>query len=45
MMIHPSAICESTDIGIGSRIWAFVHFLPGAIIGQDCNICYSVFIE
>ena len=45
MMIHPTAICESSDIGAGTRIWAFAHILPNAKIGQDCNICDGVFIE
>ena len=44
-MIHTSAICESDQIGSGTNIWAFVHILPGAVIGNDCNICDFVFIE
>jgi UDP-2-acetamido-3-amino-2,3-dideoxy-glucuronate N-acetyltransferase len=44
-MIHESAICESQKVGEGTRIWAFVHILPGARIGKDCNICDFVFIE
>ena len=43
--IHPSAICESTCIGSGTRVWAFAHVLPGARVGSDCNICDHVFIE
>jgi len=43
--IHPQAICESASIGKNTRIWAFTHILPGAIIGHDCNICDGVFIE
>lgn len=43
--IHPNAICESLNIGEKTRIWAFVHILPGAKIGEDCNICDFVFIE
>lgn len=42
---HPNSLCESTAIGAGTRIWAFVHVLPGAAIGKDCNICDHVFIE
>lgn len=42
---HPSALCESTQVGEGTRIWAFAHVLPGARIGRDCNICDGVFIE
>lgn len=43
--IHEKAICDSEDIGDGTRIWAFVHILKGAKIGKNCNICDNVFIE
>jgi UDP-2-acetamido-3-amino-2,3-dideoxy-glucuronate N-acetyltransferase len=42
---HHTALVESAKIGRGTRIWAFVHVLPGAQIGADCNICDHVFIE
>lgn len=42
---HPQALVESTRIGRNSRFWAFAHVLPGAKIGEDCNICDHVFIE
>ncbi len=42
---HSNALVESTKIGSGTRIWAFVHILAGAQIGADCNICDHVFIE
>lgn len=42
---HPQALVETDRIGAGTRIWAFVHVLPGAVIGRDCNICDHVFIE
>jgi acetyltransferase-like isoleucine patch superfamily enzyme/dTDP-4-dehydrorhamnose 3,5-epimerase-like enzyme len=44
-MIHPQAICESPNIGENTRVWAFAHVLPGAVIGRDCNICDGVFVE
>jgi UDP-2-acetamido-3-amino-2,3-dideoxy-glucuronate N-acetyltransferase len=44
-MIHPQAICESINIGENTRVWAFAHILPGAVIGCDCNICDGVFVE
>jgi len=44
-MIHPNALCETDEIGDGSRVWAFAHILRGARIGRDCNICDGVFIE
>jgi UDP-2-acetamido-3-amino-2,3-dideoxy-glucuronate N-acetyltransferase len=43
--IHPNALCESTAIGDRTRVWAFAHVLPGAVIGEDCNICDGVFVE
>lgn len=43
--IHPQALCESGRVGAGTRVWAFAHILPGAIIGRGCNICDHVFIE
>ena len=42
---HPHALVESDRIGDNTRIWAFVHVLPGAVIGKECNICDHVFIE
>lgn len=43
--VHEKAICESAHIGENTRIWAFAHILPKAVIGADCNICDGVFIE
>ncbi len=43
--VHPQGICESENVGEGTRVWAFAHVLPGARIGADCNICDQVFVE
>jgi acetyltransferase-like isoleucine patch superfamily enzyme/dTDP-4-dehydrorhamnose 3,5-epimerase-like enzyme len=43
--VHPQGICESQNVGEGTRIWAFAHVLPGAKIGKDCNICDCVLVE
>lgn len=43
--VHPQAIVEATEIGAGTRIWAFTHVMPGARIGRDCNIGEQCFIE
>lgn len=42
---HPNALVESENIGEGTRVWAFSHILPGAVIGSHCNICDHTFIE
>jgi UDP-2-acetamido-3-amino-2,3-dideoxy-glucuronate N-acetyltransferase len=43
--IHPTAIVDgpNTHVGKDSRIWHFVHVMPGAYIGDRCSIgqgCY-----
>ena len=43
--VHEKALCESGDVGPGTRIWAFAHVMSGARIGADCNICGHVFVE
>lgn len=42
---HPTALVESEAIGPGTRIWAFAHVLPGAVIGRDCNIGDHAYID
>ena len=39
IFIHRLALCESEQVGDGTRIWAFAHVMAGAVIGRDCNIC------
>jgi acetyltransferase-like isoleucine patch superfamily enzyme len=43
--VHEQGICESTFVGAKTRIWAFAHVLPGAKIGENCNVCDHVLIE
>jgi acetyltransferase-like isoleucine patch superfamily enzyme len=45
ILIHPTALVASKQIGDGTRIWAFCNVLEGASIGRDCNICDRCFIE
>ena len=44
-MIHPSADCQSQNIGKNTNIWQFCVILPAAQIGENCNICAHVLIE
>ena len=43
--VHSHGLCESVDVGAGTRVWAFAHVLAGARIGRDCNICDGAFVE
>jgi len=43
--VHPAALVQTTDIGFGTRVWAFTHILEGATIGADCNIGGHCYIE
>lgn len=45
VFVHPNGLCESTTVGDGTRVWAFAHVLPGALVGRDCNVGDHAFIE
>lgn len=42
---HPQALVESPSIGARTRVWAFSHVLPKAVVGADCNLCDHTFLE
>lgn len=44
-MIHSLADCQCHNIPETTRVWQFCIILPGAKIGEDCNICSHCFIE
>ena len=43
--IHPNADVLSEKVGNNTSIWQYCVVLPGAVIGDDCNICAQCFIE
>jgi acetyltransferase-like isoleucine patch superfamily enzyme len=45
VFVHERALCESQDIGEGTRVWAFAHVMKGAKVGTHCNIGDCAFIE
>ncbi|RMG20479.1 MAG: N-acetyltransferase [Deltaproteobacteria bacterium] len=45
VFVHPLGLNESTEVGEGTRIWAFAHVMAGARIGRACNVGESVFVE
>jgi len=43
---HETAVIDAgAQIGEGTRVWHFSHIMPGAVIGNDCNIGQNVFID
>lgn len=43
--IHSSAaVDEGAVIGKGSKIWHFCHIMPGATLGEHCNLGQNVFV-
>lgn len=45
VFVHPQGLCDSEDVGQGTRIWAFAHVLKGARVGRECNIGEGAFVE
>ncbi|NCA77753.1 MAG: N-acetyltransferase [Alphaproteobacteria bacterium] len=43
--IHPTAEVQSHKIGKNTTIWQYCVILKDAIIGDNCNINFNVFIE
>ena len=43
--IHPLADVNSANIGKDTRVWQYSVILPGASIGENCNICAHTLIE
>lgn len=44
--VHSTAVVDAgAQIGKGTRIWHFCHLMPGAVVGEDCNVGQNVFID
>jgi acetyltransferase-like isoleucine patch superfamily enzyme len=44
-MIHQKSDVQTNNIGKGTTVWQYVVILPGAVIGENCNINCHCFIE
>ena len=44
-MIHKLSDVQTIKIGENTRVWQFSVILPGAVLGDDCNICAHTLIE
>ena len=45
IFVHPQALVESSDVGEGTKIWAFAQVMRGAMVGENCNVGGHAFIE
>lgn len=45
VFVHERGLCESEEVGAGTRVWAFAHVMRGAVVGRGCNIGDHAFIE
>jgi UDP-2-acetamido-3-amino-2,3-dideoxy-glucuronate N-acetyltransferase len=45
MKIHPLADVQTNKIGKSTMVWQYTVILPGASIGENCNINCHTFIE
>lgn len=44
--LHPRSLVDpGARIGARTRVWAWAHVLPGAVVGADCNLCDRTFVE
>jgi UDP-2-acetamido-3-amino-2,3-dideoxy-glucuronate N-acetyltransferase len=45
VVIHPSAIVdEGAQLGVGTRVWHWVHVSAGARIGANCSLGQGVYV-
>ena len=43
--VHPSSfVDEGAQLGKGTKVWHFSHVLPGAVIGERCNLGQNVVV-
>jgi len=43
---HETAVIdEGSSIGAGTKIWHFSHIMPGAVLGERCNIGQNVVVS
>ena len=45
VFIHESSfVDDGATIGDGTKIWHFCHIMPGAVIGERCNLGQNVVV-
>src|SRR5205814_305107 len=45
VFVHPSSfVDDGAVVGRGTKIWHFSHIMPGAVIGERCNLGQNVVV-
>jgi len=45
VFVHASSfVDEGASVGAGTKIWHFCHVMPGAVIGERCNLGQNVVV-
>jgi UDP-2-acetamido-3-amino-2,3-dideoxy-glucuronate N-acetyltransferase len=43
--VHESSYAdEGVQLGPGTKVWHFCHLMPGAVLGERCNLGQNVFV-
>src|SRR5207302_8509192 len=44
-VVHPSSfVDDGARVGVWTKIWHFSHVMPGAVIGERCNLGQNVVV-
>ncbi|MDQ3541839.1 MAG: N-acetyltransferase [Chloroflexota bacterium] len=43
--VHSKALVDTSEVGMGTSIWAFTHLMKGVRIGSNCNVGSHCFVE
>lgn len=44
VFVHQTSLCESSEVGEGTKIWHFCHVMSGARIGPQCVLGQNCFV-
>lgn len=45
VQVHPTALCESTEVGPGTRVGPLTHVRSGATVGSGCTLGSGVCVD
>jgi bifunctional N-acetylglucosamine-1-phosphate-uridyltransferase/glucosamine-1-phosphate-acetyltransferase GlmU-like protein len=45
VQVHPAALCESAEVGPGTRVGPFTHVRAGATVGSGCTLGSGICVD